>query len=442
MRWNRRKKRSQMLPEKKQRLRLFIEELVMFAILFATLGAVVYFFFQQSVYRNIDQGLQGTKTRILENTPQVPFENNSDDNRKPKPPVADAPFRADTIVFNNQGEIINADDLGTRNYNLLKHSTLNKDELNKITDLTLTAGDISSHFRSLLIKVPESNGNLMYRGNYVLILENVDADLLAINSFQKALLITLVFFWILAIAIAYFLSRSSMRPIIASWRRQRDFSSNAAHELRTPLTVIQNQMEYLLTKPKSRIMDEVDEISISLDEVKHMQNLTNRLLMLARSDSGAIQIDLQSVELQEWFSEILKPYQEIAASQEKSLIMDVNASGSGNLDIELIHQLLTILLENAIKYTPVNGVINILVTRIHNTLKIEVADTGPGIPDSDKKLIFDRFYRTDKSRNSKTGGNGLGLAIAHWIVMQHHGQITVYDNQPKGALFVVEFPVD
>lgn len=435
------KEKNRVNPEKRQQFRLFIKELIMFAILFATLGAVVYFFFQQSVYRNIDQGLEGTKMRILKNTPQAPFMNDAEANKKPQPPVADAPFRADTIVFNDKGEILNADYLGTRNYNLLKHSTLDKKQLNKINELTLTAGDMSSHFRSLLIKVPTSNTNSMYSGRYVLILENVDADLLAINSFQKALLVTLVVFWILAIAIAYFLSRSSMKPIIASWRRQRDFSSNAAHELRTPLTVIQNQLEYLLTQPKSRIMDQVDEIAISLDEVKHMQNLTNRLLMLARSDSGKIQINRQTVNLNEWFIETLKPYQEIAKSQQKKFETTIDINGTGNFDAELIHQLLVILLDNALKYTPVDGTVGVHITRIHETLKLEVTDTGQGILDSDKDLIFDRFYRTDKSRNSKTGGNGLGLAIAKWIVVQHKGQITVQDNQPQGTIFIVKIPI-
>ena len=74
-------------------------------------------------------------------------------------------------------------------------------------------------------------------------------------------------------------------------------------------------------------------------------------------------------------------------------------------------------------------------------LTIEVRDTGTGIPDADKKRVFDRFYRSDKSRNSKTGGNGLGLAIAKWIVNQHAGTITVKDNHPKGTVFTVGFKV-
>lgn len=434
------KKQQKTSPEKRQQFQLFIKELVMFAILFATLGGVVYFFFHESVYRNIDQGLQGARTRILKNTPQGAFKRESGNHVQP--PVTDAPFRADTIVFDSNGKILNAGWLGTRNYNLLKNSTLDKSQLNKIQEVTLSSGSVTSHFRTLLIKVPQSNTNPMYKGNYVLILENVDADLLAINSFRKALLVTLVFFWILAIAIAYFLSRSSMKPIIASWRRQRDFSANAAHELRTPLTVIQNQLEYMLTKPKDRVMDQVDEISTAMDEVKHMQILTNRLLMLARSDSGRVQINKQDIELKPWLDNVLKPYGEIANSQQKSFNTVVKVAGHAKLDADFIRQLLVILLDNAIKYTPVSGTVSVRVSQTHENLHIEVADTGEGVADADKKRVFDRFYRTDKSRNSKTGGNGLGLAIASWIVTQHHGRIAVRDNHPKGAIFVVTLPIN
>lgn len=290
-----------------------------------------------------------------------------------------------------------------------------------------------------MIKVPKSNSNPIYAGNYVLILENIDTDLMAVNSFKRSLLITLFFFWIVAIAIAYFLSRSSMRPIMQAWKRQRQFSANAAHELRTPLTVIQNQMEYMLTKPKTKVIDQVDPISTSLDEVRHLQTLTNRLLMLARSDSGTIEINKQEVDLKPWFSQILKPYDDIAASQHKSMVTVLKAVGKGHLDKDLIRQLLIILLDNAIKYTPAGGTVTVVTSLNRDRLTIEVRDTGTGISDADKKRIFERFYRSDKSRNSKTGGNGLGLAIAKWIVQQHAGTITVKDNHPKGTVFDVMF---
>lgn len=427
-------------PQQKQQLSLFLKELVGFALLFAVLGLVVFFLFHQSIYKNIDQGLVTQKQNVLSNrkAPQFRTGGNAQNPAPAKPNNGDTPFRTNILVFNKKGQIINAQMLGNRIYNLFINTELDKSQVNKVREVTLMSTDNTLHyFRTLLIKVPKSNSNPIYAGNYVLILENIDTDLMAVNSFKRSLLTTLVFFWIVAIAIAYFLSRSSMKPILDAWKRQRQFSANAAHELLTPLTVIQNQMEYMLTKPKTKVIDQVDPISTSLDEVRHLQTLTNRLLMLARSDSGTIEINKQEVDLKPWFSQILKPYDDIAASQHKSMVTVLKADGKGRLDKDLIRQLLIILLDNAIKYTPAGGTVTVMTALNRDRLTIEVRDTGTGIPDADKKRIFERFYRSDKSRNSKTGGNGLGLAIAKWIVQQHSGTISVKDNYPKGTVFDV-----
>ncbi|MEY2348993.1 sensor histidine kinase [Lentilactobacillus buchneri] len=427
-------------PQQKQQLSLFLKELVGFALLFAVLGLVVFFLFHQSIYKNIDQGLVTQKQNVLSNrkAPQFRTGGNAQNPAPAKPNNGDTPFRTNILVFNKKGQIINAQMLGNRIYNLFINTELDKSQVNKVREVTLMSTDNTLHyFRTLLIKVPKSNSNPIYAGNYVLILENIDTDLMAVNSFKRSLLTTLVFFWIVAIAIAYFLSRSSMKPILDAWKRQRQFSANAAHELRTPLTVIQNQMEYMLTKPKTKVIDQVDPISTSLDEVRHLQTLTNRLLMLARSDSGTIEINKQEVDLKPWFSQILKPYDDIAASQHKSMVTVLKADDKGRLDKDLIRQLLIILLDNAIKYTPAGGTVTVMTALNRDRLTIEVRDTGTGIPDADKKRIFERFYRSDKSRNSKTGGNGLGLAIAKWIVQQHSGTISVKDNYPKGTVFDV-----
>ncbi|HEP2991671.1 TPA: sensor histidine kinase, partial [Streptococcus pyogenes] len=101
-------------------------------------------------------------------------------------------------------------------------------------------------------------------------------------------------------------------------------------------------------------------------------------------------------------------------------------------------QLITILFDNAIKYTDKNGIIEIIVKTTDKNLLISVIDNGPGITDEEKKKIFDRFYRVDKARTRQTGGFGLGLALAQQIVMSLKGNITVKDNDPKGSIFEVK----
>lgn len=428
--------------EHKQQIKLFIKELIGFAILFALLGMIVYFFFQKSIYSNIDAGLNRQRMRIERNvaSTQEPLQVN------PRPVTfnpfsnySNGDFQTNIIVFNKKGIISNRGMLGQRTYQLLSKLTVDSSKLNKIDQITLGSKNYVTNFRGVLLKVSKDNLNPEYAGNYVLILQNIDAELLALHSFIEALIVTLVFFWIIAILIAYYLSKSSMKPIINSWHRQKEFSSNAAHELRTPLTVIQNQMEYLLTKPTDRIVDQIQPVSTTLDEVKHLKVLTQRLLTLARSDSNIVQAQRQDVELTPFFDAVVAPFNEIANSQNKSFVSTVDVDGNGRIDTDLIKQLMVILVDNAMKYTPQGGTVSVRVNRNHNSLKLSVSDTGNGVPDEDKELIFERFYRTDKSRNSKTGGNGLGLSIAKWIVDQHHGRITVRDNHPTGAIFTVTF---
>lgn len=286
--------------EKRQQWQLFIKGLVTFAVLFAALGLVVYFLFYHAIYHEMDQGFMWQKNQIMQNIPNPKANHlmgrDAQKSRNRVPPK-DGPFRANLVIFNGKGHVINDPMLGQRDYDLLKNTRLIKSHLNRITNLTLSADGITGHFKTLLIKVPQSNSNPAFAGRYVLIMKNIDADLQALANFRTALATTLIIFWILAIAIAYLLSRSTMKPIILAWCKQRDFSGNAAHELRTPLTVIQNQLEYLLTKPKSRIMDEAEEVSTALDEVNHMQTLTSQLLLLARSDSNVIQLKRTDVDL-------------------------------------------------------------------------------------------------------------------------------------------------
>ncbi|GEN21651.1 hypothetical protein LAC02_49320 [Ligilactobacillus acidipiscis] len=196
----------------------------------------------------------------------------------------------------------------------------------------------------------------------------------------------------------------------------------------------------MLTKPRDQVMDHAVEVSTTLDEVKHMKVLSSQLLTLARSDSGMIQINKQEVDIEPWLNKVIQPFGEIADSQNKVLNTNLLAQGRVNFDADLVRQLLVILLDNALKYTPSGGSINVSAKVNKKNLVFEILDTGRGIDDPEKEKIFDRFYRTDKSRNSKTGGNGLGLSIAKWIVDEHHGKISVHDNYPTGTIFKVVLP--
>ncbi|MFD1125653.1 sensor histidine kinase [Lentilactobacillus raoultii] len=433
---------------KKQWIKFFINELVSFTALFAILGGIIYLSFKESIDKNINSGLYGQKTEILRSQAKAKAAGDQIHPYRPRstpPPTNNATFRTNALAFDKNGHIINSGMIGRGAFNAFQGIKLVKRNLNKVKGLVITTRfgtkQSNHYFMTLLIKVPATNTNTVYSGKYVLILQNIDADLLAVESFKKSLFMTLLLFWALAIAIAYILSRLSMKPILVSWKKQREFSADAAHELRTPITVIQNQMEYLLTRPKKRILDEAASISTTLDEVNQMQTLIKRLLMLSRGDANIIQLQPKSVEIADWANRIFKIYQPLAESQHKILQKDVRVSGKVVFDPELMRQALVILLDNALKYTPTGGTIEVIIKRLHGRLLISVSDTGSGIPDKDKGQVFERFYRVDQSRNAKTGGNGLGLAIAKFIIQQHRGKIEVRDNYPHGAIFQISIPV-
>ena len=332
----------------------------------------------------------------------------------------------------------NTEMLGDR-YTLLTGVKLDPDQRGKIVNLTTDDG---SKFRSLLVKVPKTNHAKLYAGKYVQIIQNIDSEDQAIQSFRRVLILTMLFFWLLSILLSYLLSRWNMRPILKSWQQQQDFVANAAHELRTPLTIIQSKMELLLTKPNEKIISQMEPIALSLAETRRLNQLTRDLLMLARSDSNMTQITRQPTNTAEFLKQVIAPYSEIAASQDKTFVAQIDLNTQQMIDQKRIHQLLVILLDNALKYTQTGDQVEFKAYVHGNRWQVEVADTGIGIAPENRQAIFERFYREDKSRSRQTGGNGLGLAIAKWIIDSHQGTVKVTANDPHGSRFIVSFPIE
>jgi Signal transduction histidine kinase len=152
-------------------------------------------------------------------------------------------------------------------------------------------------------------------------------------------------------------------------------------------------------------------------------------------------LNFEYTEPQLFLKDPIEPFKDIINSQSKVFQINLNHQPTLYLDRNKIKQLLIILLDNATKYTPKNGTIKIYDQIEGSKYQFIISDTGVGIKDSDKKKIFGRFYRVDKSRNQSSGGHGLGLAIAKQIVANHQGHIFVRDNLPHGSEFVVELPI-
>ena len=197
----------------------------------------------------------------------------------------------------------------------------------------------------------------------------------------------------------------------------------------------------MLTHPESTVREQSDAIILSLSEVRRLTSLTNNMLTLAKSGSNMTRLEKESTDISDFLSQIVAPYQEMAEFDGQQVLLSVRVGQRVMIDQKRIHQLIVLLVDNALKYSEAGDTVSITAMIEKRKLVLTVADTGRGISDEAKKHVFDRFYREDKTGNRETGGTGLGLSIAEWIVHAHGGKIVVLDNQPKGTIFKITLPL-
>ena len=224
---------------------------------------------------------------------------------------------------------------------------------------------------------------------------------------------------VIATIVGHVLSGKAMIPLRQAYEKQRQFAADASHELRTPLAVVMASAELLQNDPsiKSPFLRQViDDVR---DEVKKMTKLVSDLLVVARSDNKALKLKPQKFNLSALIEQTARLMQPLAEQK--------------------IRQLVLILVDNAVKYTPDGGRVSV---RYESTekgrVRFSVSDTGIGIAKEDQAKVFDRFYRVDKARSREMGGNGLGLAIAQEIVHLHKGRIWIQSELGQGTTFFVE----
>ncbi|WP_408640773.1 sensor histidine kinase [Streptococcus merionis] len=303
------------------------------------------------------------------------------------------------------------------------------------TEIVNASGD-TEVFRFVVVRVPDEISESV---EYAVALTNI-TQLKALNSSNnKIIVLIMLSFWLLSIFASYWLTIITIKPIKEMLEKQKAFVENASHELRTPLAVLQNRLESLFRKPDTTILDEIESIASSLDEVRNMRLLTSNLLNLARRD-GELKVVLQVVE-PEFFDTAFNNFSLIADENQKQFKSQNLVRKTIQTDSALLKQVMTIIFDNAVKYTGEDGEIKITSKIRERQLVVSIEDNGLGISDENKKKIFDRFYRVDKARTRQNGGFGLGLSLAKQIVDQLKGQILVHDRVPKGTIFELRLPI-
>jgi heavy metal sensor kinase len=225
----------------------------------------------------------------------------------------------------------------------------------------------------------------------------------------------------------------------SSFERMRHFTADASHELRTPLTAIRSVGEVGLRGRRDETAYR-DIIGSMLEEVDRLALLVDRLLMLSRADTGDAKLSADVVDLPALAQEIAEQLGVLAEEKDQSIQLRCDTVPLWMGDRVVLRQALLNLVDNAIKYTPNGGRIEIRVAQANDATFIDVNDTGPGIPAELQSRIFDRFYRVDKARSRGNGGTGLGLAIAKWAVEVNGGHLTLEPDHATGSCFRISLP--
>jgi two-component system, OmpR family, sensor histidine kinase CiaH len=220
-------------------------------------------------------------------------------------------------------------------------------------------------------------------------------------------------------------------------RRQREFAADASHELRTPLTVIRASVDDLERHPKQPVADVGTALTDIREEVDHLTTMVDDLLLLARSDSGAMELERVAVDLGDVASSGASALMRVAADRGVGLLVDP-APAEVMGDPVRLRQLVGILVDNALHHAPTGSQVGVRVRAEGGNAILVVEDQGAGIRPEDLPRVFDRFYR---AAGAPGGGTGLGLAIAAWIVERHGGRIGAANHEPSGARFTVQIPL-
>lgn len=220
-----------------------------------------------------------------------------------------------------------------------------------------------------------------------------------------------------------------------------DFIANVSHELRTPVAMLQGYSEALLDDVVGTEEDRREIAMIIHEESKRMGRLVNELLDLAKMESGTLSLDKQMVAIEPYLNKIVKKFAGLA--KENEVILEKEIASKDKMyyfDPDRIEQVLTNLIDNAIRHSAVGGKILVKEYPGKDGFNLEVIDEGSGIPKEDLPFVFERFYKADKARTRGSSGTGLGLAIAKNIVVAHEGTIEVKSKMGEGTTFTIFLP--
>ncbi|SEN51538.1 cell wall metabolism sensor histidine kinase WalK [Paenibacillus sp. OV219] len=252
----------------------------------------------------------------------------------------------------------------------------------------------------------------------------------------------LIIFVLVAIKLSSSMSKKAMIPIQQTFRQQQQFLADASHELRTPLSIMNTSLDVIELENGDAITPYSKEVVSDMkEEIGRMSRMVQHLLLLARSDVGSVEFEMGTFDIVPKLRQWVLAFEGVAQKKAIKLRTMLPDTLTVKGDPEKLKQLVYILLDNAIKYTPEEGKVDVGLDPNPRQWRIIVRDSGIGIAEADQPRIFDRFYRVEKHRSREEGSAGLGLAIAKQIAIAHRASVVLESAPGKGSTFSIEFPV-
>jgi len=269
---------------------------------------------------------------------------------------------------------------------------------------------------------------------YQIFFIDVTDQLNAVSILAYTFLIVFLIMFVMTYIFSNYMTNESIKPIKKAFDKQNQFISDASHELKTPLAIINTNVDVLLNDSS----DSKKWLHYIKSEVSRMSKLTENLLYLSQFDDHNLISSPSTVNLSELCEHVLLGMEAVAFEKKRTLEYEVEPDITVQGDYEQLSQVLMILMDNAMKYSDDNGHISVKLS-LSSQVNLTVTNDGPGIPEENVDLIFNRFYKVDASRSQKSG-YGLGLAIANSIISHHHGKISCKSTLNEETSFSIKLP--
>ena len=283
-------------------------------------------------------------------------------------------------------------------------------------------------YKYLSVSTTNTNG-----GNMVLyVFINCSKELMTIRTYALASIGISIIGLLVVFVLVCFFSKTVTKPMAESYEKQKRFITDASHEIKTPLTIIDANTEVL------EMMEGENEWTVSIrKQIARLTALTEKLVFLSRMDEDSTRLEMQEFNISDAILDTAMPFETVAESKGKTLDIsvapDINYTGSETN----IRQMVSLLLDNAIKYSSENGSIRLNFSTNGKLKLLSVWNTVDEIETGKLDYLFERFYRIDKSRNSKTGGFGIGLSVVQAIVQAHNGKVSAKSEDGKSIEFTI-----